>query len=110
MSVLLETAFAAAFALAILGYAGDAVFVVVALVAILLIALIGGPSAFALPVSGWNLPAIAATDIAIVATIRSWRRNICEQRAKGERAWSLILVGPAVMLLATAAAAGLAAR
>jgi len=108
MSALLETSLAAAFALAILGYAGEIVFVVIALVAILLITLIGGTSAFALPVKGWNLPAIVAADIAIVATIRSWRRSICEQRAKGEHAWSLIFVGPAVILLAAAAAAGLA--
>jgi hypothetical protein len=110
MFVLLETALAAAFALAIFGYAGEIVFAVIALVAILLIALIGGASPFALSVKSWGLPAVVAADIAIVAAIRSWRRNICELRAQGEHVWSVILVGPAVVLLLAVLAAGLASR
>lgn len=110
MFVWFETAVAVAFALAILGYAGEIVFAVMAVVAILLIGLIGGASLFALPVKGWESPAIVTADIMIVAALRSWRRNIRELRAKGDHAWRVILIGPAVTLLLAASAAGLASR
>jgi hypothetical protein len=57
-----------------------------------------------------QIPALCSADIAIVAVIRSWRRNSCELRAKGEHAWNLMLVGPAVILLFAAVAASLTNR
>ena len=110
MFVWLETALAAGFALAIFGYAGEIVFMVMALAAILLIGLIGGASSFALPMKGWEPQAIVAVDILIVTALRSWRRNISELRAKGEHVWRVILIGPAVTLILGAVAAGLADR
>jgi hypothetical protein len=56
MFVWLETALAVAFALAIFGYAGEVVFLIMALTAILVIGLIGGVSLFALPMKGWEPP------------------------------------------------------
>jgi hypothetical protein len=38
--------------------------------------------------------ALFSADIAIVAVIRSWRRNSCELRAKGEHAGALSWSGP----------------
>src|SRR5207248_9175574 len=57
-----------------------------------------------------QIPALFSADIAIVAVIRSWRRNSCELRAKGEHAWNLMLAGPAVIRLFAAVAASLTNR
>jgi hypothetical protein len=91
-------------------YAGEIVFMVMALAAILLIGLIGGISLFALPLKGWEPPALITADMLIVTALQSWRRTICAMRAKGDHAWRVILIGPAVTLLFGAVAAGLANR
>jgi hypothetical protein len=107
MFVLLEVALAVAFGLAILACAGETVFAIAALIVIVLIAFGGGTASFALPDRPSGTLTIVAADLAIVAVIRRWRRNICDLRARGERAWSLILVGPAVTLILAAVAVSL---
>ena len=107
MFVLLEVALAVALGQAIFACAGETVFALAALIVIVLIAIVGGAASFALPDRPSGTLTIIAADLAIVAVIRSWRRNICDLRARGERAWSLILVGPAVTLILAAVAASL---
>jgi hypothetical protein len=107
MFVLLEVALAVALGQAIFACVGETVFALAALIAIVLIAIVGGAASFALPDRPSGTLTIIAADLAIVAVGRRWRRNICDLRARGERAWSLILVGPAVTLILAAVAVSL---
>jgi hypothetical protein len=71
------------------------------------LAIVGGAASFALPDRPSGSLTIIAADLAIVTVIRRWRRNICDLRAREERAWGLILVGPTVTLILAAVAASL---
>jgi hypothetical protein len=109
MFVMLEVALAVALGQAIFACAGETVFAIAALIVIVLIAIVGGTASFALPDGPSGTLTIIAADLAIVTIIRRWRRNICDLHARGERAWSLILVGPAITLILAGVAASLLA-
>src|SRR5436190_23058379 len=107
MSVLSAIALAVALGLAIFAYLGETIFAVAALFVIVLIGVVGGAAWFMLPHKPSDTLTLIAADVIIVAVIRTWRRNICDLHARGDRTWRLILVGPALIFILAAIAASL---